>query len=325
MTDWLYGERYQLHILESPQAMQAVEDLQRAVWSGSETEIVPAHMLLAIAHHGGLVIGAYCLSQGAAATEQAGLPPCEAGSRCAELVGFVLGFPGLYETPDGPRLKLHSHMLGVHPAHRDQGLGFVLKRAQWQMVRRQGIDRITWTYDPLLSRNAHLNIARLGTVCNTYLRDVYGELRDDLNAGLATDRFQVDWWVNSKRVVRRLSKTPRRRLDLAHFLAAETPMLNPTHLAGDGLARPPAGEVDIPEEAPLLLVEIPADFQTLRAAAPSLALEWRQHTRRLFERLFASGYLVTDFVHLPGTYPRSFYVLSDGGSLPGGMIGITHP
>ncbi|MEW5870113.1 MAG: hypothetical protein AB1894_12615 [Chloroflexota bacterium] len=325
MTNWLYGERYQLHILETPQAMQAVEDLQRAVWSGSETEIVPAHLLLAIAHHGGLVIGAYCLPQNAAVTEQAGLPPCEAGSPCAELAGFVLGFPGLYDTPDGPRLKQHSHMLGVHPAHRNQGLGFVLKRAQWQMVRRQGIDRITWTYDPLLSRNAHLNIARLGAVCNTYLRDVYGELRDDLNAGLSTDRFQVDWWVNSKRVVRRLSKTPRGSLDLAHFLAAETPMINPTHIAEDGLARPSAGEIEIPPDAALLLVEIPADFQALRAADPSLASEWRLHTRHLFERLFERGYLVTDFVHLPGTYPRSFYVLSDGESLLGGLIGVTHP
>ena len=112
-----------------------------------------------------------------------------------ELIGFVFGFPGIEPTPDGPRPKHCSHILGVLPDHRDGGVGFALKRAQWQMVRHQGLDHVTWTYDPLLSRNAHLNIARLGAVCSTYRRSEYGDMRDGLNAGLPSDRFQVDWWV----------------------------------------------------------------------------------------------------------------------------------
>ena len=99
----------------------------------------------------------------------------------------------------------------------DQGMGFALKRAQWQMVRYQGIDRITWTFDPLLSRNAWLNITRLGAVCNTYLRDFYGKMADVLNQGLPTDRFDVDWWVNSQRVNRRLSRRRRNDLTLIHY------------------------------------------------------------------------------------------------------------
>ena len=87
--------------------------------------------------------------------------------------------------------------------YRDSGIGFALKRAQWQMVRHQDLDHITWTYDPLLSRNAYLNIARLGAVCSTYRRSEYGEMRDGLNVGLPSDRFQVDWWLNSHRVQRR--------------------------------------------------------------------------------------------------------------------------
>ena len=82
------------------------------------------------------------------------------------------------------RLKHCSHQLGVHPAYRNLGLGFLLKRFQWEFVRDQGIELITWTYDPLLSTNAYLNIARLGAVCNTYRRNEYGDLNDDLNAGL---------------------------------------------------------------------------------------------------------------------------------------------
>lgn len=207
-------------------------------------------------------------------------------------------------------------MLGVRPDVSGQGIGFALKRAQWQMVRHQGVDRITWTFDPLLSRNAHLNIGLLGGVCNTYLRSIYGELRDGINAGLPSDRFQVDWWVNSERVNRRLSRRARRRLDLLQYSAAESGIINPGRLDTQGLLQP--GEYALPADAgetgapAILLVEIPSDFLALKAADSSLALEWRLHIRAICEGLFDRGYLVTDFVHLPGSDPRSYYVLING-------------
>jgi predicted GNAT superfamily acetyltransferase len=286
-----------LRILETPEEMKAVEDLQRLVWPGSETDVVPMHLLLTIAHNGGLVIGAY----GGAGEAQAD-----------DLVGFVFGFPGLYFTPDGPRPKHCSHQLGVHPDHRDQGLGFALKRAQWQMVRRQGLDLITWTYDPLQSRNAFLNISKLGAVCNTYLCEVYGEMRDGINAGLPSDRFQVDWWVNTQRVNRRLSRRARRPLDLAHYLSAGVTIVNPCQVSPSGWPRPASTSAAEKADGVLLLVEIPSDLQALKAADAALGLEWRLHTRQIFEELFALGYLVTDFVYLPGDHPRSYYVLSHG-------------
>jgi predicted GNAT superfamily acetyltransferase len=297
--------------------MEAVEELQRLAWPGSETEVVPVHMLITAAHNGGLVIGAY--------------QPPPAEDEPQRLIGFVFGFVGLDATPDGPRPKHCSHMLAVHPDLRDQGLGFALKRAQWQMVRHQGLDRITWTYDPLMSRNAHLNIAKLGAVCNIYRREVYGEMRDGLNVGMPSDRFEVDWWVNTQRVRRRLSRRARLRLDLAHFLAAGAEIVNPSRDNPQGwpvpASPPPPGLAATPlsrgagegegagggGEA-LLLVEVPADFQALKEADHTLALEWRLHTRAWFEGLFAQGYLVTDFVYLPGSRPRSFYVLSHGES-----------
>ncbi len=319
--------KWVLRILETPPDMEAVEELQRRTWPGSETEIVPAHMLLAAVHNGGLVIGAYATHDRSTRDSIFEPPPgLEAGqeeSLQAEplLVGFTFGFPGLYATPDGPRLKHCSHMLGVHPDFRDQGVGFALKRAQWQMVRHQGIDRITWTYDPLQSRNAFLNIARLGGVCNTYLRNAYGEMRDELNAGLPSDRFQVDWWVNTQRVMRRLSKKPRLQLDLAHYLAAGVEIINPTQPGAHGLPRPGSAPLSYivgaerqGDEDVILLLEIPSDFQVLRVADPALALEWRLHTRELFEGLYQRGYLATDFIYLGGASPRSFYVLSDGES-----------
>jgi len=140
-----------LRILETPEEMAALEQLQRQIWPGDDTEVLPASMLLAVCHNGGLAIGAYERDGDRPSGDDAELELSAFGEppTGATLVGFVFGFPGLYFTPDGPRAKHHSHMLGVLPAYRNRGLGFLLKRAQWQMIRRQGLDRITWTYDPL--------------------------------------------------------------------------------------------------------------------------------------------------------------------------------
>jgi len=277
-----------IRLLEAPEDMSAVEDLQRAVWPGSETDVVPAHVFITAVHNGGLVIGAFAGDQ---------------------LVGFVFGFPGLESSPDGPRPKHCSHMMGIHPDQRDSGIGFALKRAQWQMVRHQGLDHITWTYDPLLSRNAYLNIAKLGAVCNTYRRSEYGDMRDGLNAGLPSDRFQVDWWVHTRRVERRLSKRARRPLKLDNFSEAELRPLYSLHDQADRWPRPP--EHFSPLEGKLALAEIPSDFNALKEADFSLARDWRFFSRELFETAFAAGYIVTDFVY---DQSRSLYVLTHGES-----------
>jgi len=85
-----------LHVLETPTEMEAVEELERLIWPGSETDVIPSHLLLAAVHGGGLVVGAY---------DETLDPPLP--------VGFVFGFPGVYYTPDGPRIKHCSHQLGV--------------------------------------------------------------------------------------------------------------------------------------------------------------------------------------------------------------------
>jgi predicted GNAT superfamily acetyltransferase len=277
-----------IRVLESPEDMTAVEALQRVVWPGSETDVVPLHMLITAIHNGGLLVGAFVED---------------------ELVGFVFGFPGIEFTPDGPRPKHCSHMMGIHPNRRDSGIGFALKRAQWQMVRHQGLDHITWTYDPLLSRNANLNIAKLGGVCNTYRRSEYGDMRDGLNAGLPSDRFLVDWWINTRRVDRRLSKRPRRPLKLDDFSKAELQPLYSLQRGSDQLPRPP--EHVSPLNGNLTLAEVPSDFSALKDADFSLARDWRFFTREVFETAFAEGYIVTDFIY---DESRSFYVLAHGES-----------
>ncbi len=277
-----------IKILETPEAMSAVEQLQRAVWPGSDIDVVPTHVFITAIHNGGLVLGAFANDQ---------------------LIGFVFGFPGLETTPDGPRAKHCSHMMGIHPDYRDSGIGFALKRAQWQMVRHQGLDHVTWTFDPLLSRNAYLNIAKLGAVCSTYRRSEYGDMRDGLNVGLPSDRFQVDWWINTRRVERRLSKRARRPLKLDHFAKADLQPLYTLQNVAGSWARPP--EHSSPLEGRLVLAEIPSDFNALKEADFALARDWRFFSREVFETAFAAGYIVTDFIYEHG---KSLYVLSHGES-----------
>ena len=281
-----------IRLIETLEEMTAVEALQREVWPGSETDVVPAHLLITVVHNGGVVLGAFVGDQ---------------------LVGFVFGFPGLEFTPDGPRPKHCSHMAGVLPEHRDSGIGFALKRAQWQMVRHQSLDHVTWTYDPLLSRNAYLNIARLGAVCSTYRRSEYGEMRDEVNAGLPSDRFQVDWWINTKRVERRLSKHARPALKLGHLARVGVRPFYTLETGPGNLVRPPQHVPVL--EAQLIAAEVPSDFLALKAADFPLARDWRFFSREFFETAFAKGYIVTDFIFDPGeNTPRSFYILVDGES-----------
>lgn len=280
----------EIRLIEEPNDLEAVEDLQRIIWSGDQTEIIPVHLMRSVVHNGGFVIGAY---------------------RKDKLIGFVFGYPGIHQTSEGFQLYHSSHMAGVHPEIRDTGIGYRLKRAQWQMVRRQGIDLIVWTYDPLQSRNANFNISKLGVVCNTYLPNYYGEMRDGINIGVPSDRFEVNWWVNTNRVKSRLGKNPPPKLDLAHYLNAEAVFANASQINADGLIIPlpstPTGS-----ENPWRLIEIPSDILAIKATDPDLAVQWYIHIRDLFSNYFAKGFLVTDFVYLSGSRPRSFYVLSHG-------------
>jgi predicted GNAT superfamily acetyltransferase len=272
----------------------ALEGLQAEIWPGDKTDVVPRHLLLTAAHNGGLALGAFDDDR---------------------LVGFVFGFLGADEAdPSRPamaRLKHCSHMLGVLPGYRDQDIGYRLKLAQRDFVMKQGVRLVTWTYDPLESRNAYLNIARLGAVCRTYAEDVYGPMADRLNAGLASDRFQVDWWITSARVRERL-EGQRAKLVLESFTSAGAEILNPTSVApDDGLPRP-AHRLRSPEST-FALAEIPYDFQSIKMHDMTLAREWRAQTRALFESAFARGYLVTDFLTTRHEgRPRSFYALAQG-------------
>jgi len=272
MADW------EIHQLENPESLHEIEELQGVIWPGSQREIVPVHMFLAAIYNGGLVLGAFSNNR---------------------MIGMLFGFPGMFTSNGEMKVKHCSHMLGVHPDWRNSGLGFALKCSQRQFVLSQGLNLITWTYDPLLSRNANLNITKLGAVCNTYRRSEYGQLLDNLNAGLDSDRFQVDWWLNTCRVEKSLNDHYKNEKRLDDFIGGNIEIVS----ISDDL-QPPCSFPDLNQT--LLLIEIPNDFLALKARDILLAKAWRQTSRELFEFVFANGYSVIDFFVDNG---HSYYVL----------------
>jgi predicted GNAT superfamily acetyltransferase len=281
---------FEIRPLKTLDDFHAAEDVQRAAWGSDDIDIAPLHIMLTIAKNGGVVLGAFTQER---------------------LVGFVLGFLGTSqrygaEAPATVKLKHCSHQLGVLPEWQSRGVGYALKVAQREAVLNQGVRLITWTYDPLESKNARLNIAKLGAVGNTYIRDYYGELRDGLNRGLTTDRFQVDWWIASRRIETRLTRN-RPPLQLHHYLDVGTPIINAVQW--DDRDLPVCRDPIEPPQTDRFLVEFPADFQAIRRADNALAIAWRLHLRSICEAAFASGYTVIDYVHEPGQHARSFYVM----------------
>src|SRR4051812_21164483 len=160
--------------------MRAVEDLQREVWGFSDRDIVPVLTLIPTIEVGGVLVGAFDRER---------------------LVGFAYGFIGR----EKGNLTLHSDMLAVLPQYRSQNLGYKLKLEQRERALAAGIGIMTWTFDPLQSRNAHLNFAKLGVVSTRYNVDHYGdESSSFLHQNIGTDRLWVWWELDSVRVRQRL-------------------------------------------------------------------------------------------------------------------------
>ena len=274
--------------------MNQIEELQRIIWTRDEREVMPAHVFHAMQYNGGALFGAFDGS---------------------DMVGFALAILATVEGLDhridqvaAARLKMFSVIAGVLPGFRDADIGYRLKMAQRDFAMRIGVRLITWTYDPLESRNGRFNIGKIGAVCRKYVRNFHGEMTG-LNAGLETDRFDVEWWVTSNRVKGR-SEKKRKPLSLESLLSGGALLTNESTFNDAGLLVPPPNYISHPSN--LILVEIPAEFQDIKKQDFPLAVRWREHTRTLFENLFDSGFMVTDFVRNLDSEnrPRSYYLLT---------------
>ena len=268
-----------IHPVTTIEECRIIEQLQVAIWAADDREVTPDHVLFTVAQEGGLVL---------LALTDDNVP-----------VGFTFGFPGL--TGDR-RLKLVSHQTGVSGPYQSRGVGYQLKLAQREAALSRNFELITWTFDPLQARNARLNLRKLGAVCRTYLPNLYGEMRDELNQGLPSDRFKVEWWIATGHVVQRITG----QAAAPSLSTSEYPILNPATLLENGLLEP--AEVIDDSEASFCLVEIPANLDRLKTEAPDLALRWRLQTRHLFETAFAAGYTAVDLLRQEN---RVYYLLQE--------------
>jgi len=94
----------------------------------------------------------------------------------------------------------YSQVMAVAAHHWNSGTASQLKLAQREHARQRGILRIEWTFDPLESRNAHLNIAKLGVIVRRYHVNFYGRIESRLHSGLETDRLVAEWWIDEPRI-----------------------------------------------------------------------------------------------------------------------------
>ena len=264
-----------------------VESLEREIWGMDDLELISFHTLHAMIHSGGQILGAY------------------AGNQLVGFVVSILGTQGKAQISAAKQLKLYSFIAGVSPDYQNQNVGYLLKLAQREFAMSIGIKHISWTYDPLESRNARFNIAKLGAICNQYHRNFHGEM-SGINAGIPTDRFEVDWWIENEQVVEKI-EGGKRPLSSKQPLPSQESIINSAIFNNNKLLEPSEKwQIDNRE---LYLVEIPADYQTLKKQDFSLAKKWRSHTCLVFEALFSCGYVVTDFLLEKDFHIlRSYYV-----------------
>jgi len=244
--------------LSGPSEFVLAQRIAKAAWRLPDIEAPSVADLIAITHAGGLTAGAF---------------------DGKEMLGFVHGFP---REIDGRRAQ-HSHLLAVHPRAQGRGLSTRLKLYQrrWCLDRKIGL--LTWTYDPLLVKNARLNLVRLRARARRYLRDFYGRI-GGIYADLPTDRFEVFWDLDSPEVRR----------------AAEGNATPEPSISGAVPYR--SGP---PPDARRVRVEIPTGAPALYRSEPAAALKARLALRRRAEALMGSGYAATALV-FDGA--RAFYL-----------------
>jgi predicted GNAT superfamily acetyltransferase len=243
--------------IDDPAGTRAVEELQKEVWGVPDLDVVPLTQLVASRKAGGVLIGAFA---------------------DAELVGFIYGFPSF----EYGKLAHHSHMLGVKPGFRNFDLGRRLKLAQRDQVIEQGIELVTWTFDPLQSVNAYFNFAKLGVISDRYVVNFYGDDASSFLHQTGTDRFYVLWLVSSERVSRRVNNVEQG----IEYEGASTLV----QLGGDDL--PLRSDLASALTGQYVAIEIPSDINSL---ALHSALQWREATRWAFTESLNEGYVVAEF------------------------------
>lgn len=252
--------------------------LQRETWGADFSEVVPPAILQISQHVGGVAAGAFDADD--------------------HLLGFVFGLTGV----EGGRIVHWSDMLAVRPELRDLGLGRQLKAWQRDAARAAGAEVMYWTFDPLVARNAHLNVNRLGARAHAYVEEMYGDSDSVLHQGLGTDRLIVAWPLDREPLPSRCPTGDGGELP---------PALLHAPLVHDHAASPDDDRPDpqvVAERPAAVRIAVPLDVHALLRADAADARRWRRETRHAWQWALGAGYAVTGF-HRDRDAERGYYLL----------------
>jgi len=268
--------------LQSFEDLLQVKAVEKEVWGMADEDSLPMTLAVALHAAGSVFVGAFD------------------GPR---LVGFAFGFIGR----EHGEPAIHSHMLAVLDPYRQHDLGLRLKLAQRDRALAMGIREMTWTFDPLQSRNAHFNLAKLGVVSDSYKIDFYGPETSSMLHRNGTDRLWVRWMLDSPRVRTRLGgRNPRSETMDALRLLAPLVAFN-----GDG--RPARADLQESLSRQRVSIEIPGDILAVEKADMGLARYWREATRWAFTNAIGAGFFVTEFCRqIRGQQGPGAYLLQRG-------------
>ena len=250
--------------LKTLEDLNPCEDLQGAVWKFNKSDIIPPRFMRVLCKHGGFAMGAFDGDT---------------------MIGFVFGVPAIHYG----RPSQHSHMLAVLPEYRNHNVGYQLKMAQREEALNRNIDLITWAFDPLQSKNAHLNINKLGVIACSYDINLYGETSSSkLHSGLGTDRLLAEWWLASDKVTTIIDE---HSYDAVKKPPVKGLNINRTEYDKQGLLVPVEPDLSLTDD--MLLLEIPADIDEMKIANIDTAHQWRELIQRAFLHYFNAGYYVS--------------------------------
>ena len=295
------ADRIAIRELRTMPDIVATVELQKAVWGMQDVEAASPHTLRAIVHAGGAVIGA------------------EADGR---LVGFCFGMAAWREG----ELWLWSHMAGVRPAYQGRGIGLKLKLAQRAWALGKGFRRMAWTFDPMQCGNANFNFNRLGTTARHYSVNHYGDMQDGINAGMASDRLEAQWLLDSAGVIALVeggapSPAPPGPVPQSQVARRHCHDLRASQNEGGGADGFPAGVrlVYVDEAGELRHtqpssftearygIEIPLKIAALKQADLERAKSWQLYVRAAMTSLLDAGYIVSGFAR---DEDRACYIMS---------------
>ena len=263
-------------LVSAPDLQRAI-DLEKQTWGADDKDVTPLTLAIALRAAGAIWLGAFD------------------GDR---MVGFAFAIPSL----EHGQLNYHSHMLAVHPEYRGSGIGYRLKLGQRQRALELGVREITWTFDPLRARNAHLNFSCLGVISDDYRPDFYGPKTSSPLHRNGTDRLWVRWQLADTRVDARIRGRDSRAENL-DTLKHLDPLV-----AFNGDGRPAMSDLQPALARQRIAIEIPGDVDRMEAQDDPLARAWRLVTRQAFTESLRSGFVVREFVRSvrgqqgPGAY-----------------------